>query len=217
MPNEKLLRFWLDKLFSICSNLQARCLERWRMPGQSGAATDRFKIFFPHLLRRKHNDYLMLCSNLVSNQVAEEGGAMANVHDVAQYILDRTGEITTWKLQKLVYYSQAWSLVWDEKPLFPERIEAWANGPVVPDLYQQHRGSFTVSKIAGGNPKRLDQDGKETVDAVLKYYGHKSSQWLSDLTHREAPWLNARKGLPDGDRGNSVITHGALADYYGNL
>ena len=34
---------------------------------------------------------------------------------------------TSWKLQKLVYYCQAWSLVWDEEPLFEARIEAWAN------------------------------------------------------------------------------------------
>jgi uncharacterized phage-associated protein len=142
---------------------------------------------------------------------------MAHAEDVAQYILERRGEMTAWKLQKLVYDSQAWSLVWDEKPLFPERIEAWANGPVIPDLYRIHRGSFTVSKVSSGNPKRIDQEGAETIDAVLRYYGDKSSQWLSDLTHREAPWRDARNGVADGERGNAVITHGALADYYGNL
>jgi uncharacterized phage-associated protein len=67
---------------------------------------------------------------------------MADVFDVAGYILQQKGQVTTWKLQKLVYYSQAWSLVWDERPLFQERIEAWANGPVCPDLYQVHRGAF---------------------------------------------------------------------------
>jgi uncharacterized phage-associated protein len=142
---------------------------------------------------------------------------MAGVHDVAQYILQKTGRITAWKLQKLVYYSQAWSLVWDERPLFPERIEAWANGPVSPDLYNQHRGSFVVEKLALGNAVMLDKDAQETVDAVLDHYGDKSSQWLSDLTHQEDPWRNARGKLADGERGNSIITHGAMADYYGNL
>jgi uncharacterized phage-associated protein len=69
---------------------------------------------------------------------------MADVFDVAEYILQKQGSMTAWKLQKLVYYSQAWALVWDQKPLFPERIEAWANGPVSPDLYQKHRGQFIV-------------------------------------------------------------------------
>lgn len=68
------------------------------------------------------------------------------VNNVARYILERKGgHMSTMKLQKLVYYTQAWSLVWDEKPLFDSRIEAWANGPIIPDLYDQHRGLFTAT------------------------------------------------------------------------
>jgi uncharacterized phage-associated protein len=72
---------------------------------------------------------------------------MAAVLDVAQFILRRHGPMSAMKLQKLVCYSQAWSLVWDEKRLFPARIEAWANGPVVTKLYQAHRGQFRVDRI----------------------------------------------------------------------
>jgi uncharacterized phage-associated protein len=142
---------------------------------------------------------------------------MANVHDVAAYILEKQGRMPVMKLQKLVYYCQAWSLVWDEKPLFPERIEAWANGPVVPKLYQSHRGQFEVSKWAGGHPSVLSRRERETVDAVLKFYGEKTSQWLSDLTHQEPPWLNARHGLGPGERGAYEISHAAMAEYYGSL
>ena len=46
---------------------------------------------------------------------------MNSVFDIAQYILSATGEMTTMKLQKLVYYCQAWSLVWDEEPIFNEK------------------------------------------------------------------------------------------------
>ena len=70
---------------------------------------------------------------------------MADVFDVAKYILEKQGSMTTMKLQKLVYYSQAWSVVWDEKPIFEERIEAWASGPVVRELYEEHRGMFIIS------------------------------------------------------------------------
>ena len=142
---------------------------------------------------------------------------MANVKDVAAYILEKLGEITAMKLQKLAYYSQAWSLVWDEKLLFPERIEAWANGPVVPDLYEAHKGVFKISKLSCGNPSLLDSLETETIDKVLEFYGDKSSQWLSDLTHKEEPWLNAREGLEPGERGNNEITHAAMAEYYGSL
>ena len=144
-------------------------------------------------------------------------GMMATVFDVAAYILARRGEMTAWKLQKLVYYSQAWSLIWDDRPLFRERIEAWANGPVSPDLYGAHRGAFSVAQIQQGNAGNLDEAARETIDAVLGHYGDKSSQWLSDLTHREDPWRNARSGLQDGERGQVEITHGAMADYYGRL
>ncbi len=55
-----------------------------------------------------------------------------SVESVAAYILSQHGKLSAMKLQKLVYYCQAWSLVWDEAPLFQEQIQAWANGPVVP-------------------------------------------------------------------------------------
>ena len=45
---------------------------------------------------------------------------MANVFDVAKYILEKLGTLSTMKLQKLCYYCQAWSLVWDDTPLFDE-------------------------------------------------------------------------------------------------
>lgn len=143
---------------------------------------------------------------------------MATVHDVAAYILQQKGPMTAMKLQKLVYYSQAWSLVWDEQPLFQEWIEAWANGPVVPELYRAHRGEFKISPPwRKGDPEALTPSERETVDAVLDHYGDKSSQWLSELTHKEQPWRSARKGLPAGTRGSEIITHASMVEYYESL
>ena len=142
---------------------------------------------------------------------------MANVHDVAAYILRHRSSMTAMKLQKLVYYCQAWSLVWDEAPMFPERIEAWANGPVVRELYERHRGMFLVNQWPCGNPDALNETQRETVNAVLEFYGTKPSQWLSDLTHQEAPWLNARKGIPPGVRCDREITPASMAEYYSSL
>jgi len=140
---------------------------------------------------------------------------MASVFDVAAYILDVAGPMTAMKLQKLVYYSQAWSLVWDEEPLFSETIEAWANGPVVRSLYEAHRGRFRVSSgDVIGNREILTDTQKETIDAVLRDYGLHSSQWLSDLTHQERPWREARHGLAPGERSNRVISWASMAEYY---
>ncbi len=137
--------------------------------------------------------------------------------DVAAYILAKRGPLTTIKLQKLVYYTQAWSLVWDEQPLFRDKIEAWASGPVIPRLYQAHKGRFIVGRIPGGNARKLKATQKETVDAVLGYYGRKSAQWLVDLTHKERPWRKARGNLPPGQRSHNVISHESMASYYISL
>jgi uncharacterized phage-associated protein len=144
---------------------------------------------------------------------------VAGVEDVAVYILRKQGPMTAMKLQKLVYYAQAWSLVWDERPLFPEHIEAWANGPVIPGLYQKHRGRFEVSAedFPAGDPSRLTGAERATIDAVLEFYGSWPAHELSELTHRERPWRVARKGLAPGERGSHEITHDAMAEYYDGL
>lgn len=142
---------------------------------------------------------------------------MASVFDVSAYILSKTGPITSMKLQKLVYYSQAWSLVWDERPLFDEPIEAWAGGPVVRELFNVHQGEFMVGEEPRGDPENLDQDAIDTIDAILRTYSDKTGKWLSDLTHSEKPWQDARVGLPDGARGTREITHAAMANFYSNL
>ena len=140
--------------------------------------------------------------------------------DVAAYILEKYSKkspITAWKLQKLVYYCQAWSLVWDEKPLFKEKILAWANGPVVKELYDEHKRKFYVEKISKGNPTRLSNNQKDTIDQVLNAYGNKSAQWLSDLTHLEEPWIQALKGLNPGERGASEISISFMLEYYSGI
>lgn len=149
------------------------------------------------------------------NPGVKERQTMTRAVDVAKYVLEKTGPMTAMKLQKLVYYAQAWSLVWDERPLFADEIQAWRNGPVVPDLYNQHRGMFRIdaSNITG-DPSKIDADGRETIDVILGYYGEESAQYLSDLTHMEDPWKIARQGCDDGASSNQLIPHAAMADYY---
>lgn len=142
---------------------------------------------------------------------------MSNAFDVAAYILSRTGPISAWKLQKLVYYSQAWRATWRDVPLFNNRIEAWANGPVCPDLYNLHRGQFTVSEVTAGNPDNVAADERQDIDGVVEFYSRFTGQQLSDITHAEKPWLLAREGLPPGVRGNHEITLESLTEYYGSI
>ncbi|WP_295785926.1 Panacea domain-containing protein [uncultured Microbacterium sp.] len=142
---------------------------------------------------------------------------MTTVRDVAAYILRSAGEMTAMKLQKLCYYSQAWHLVWEEEPLFGDKIEAWANGPVAPSLYDLHRGQFRVQPDLVKNADALPKHRASSVDAVLKFYGGQSAWELSNLTHSERPWLDARGNLPLGASSHAEITPASMAEYYGSL
>jgi uncharacterized phage-associated protein len=139
-----------------------------------------------------------------------------NVLDVARYILEQTGPITAWKLQKLVYYSQAWSLVWDERVLFEDDFEAWANGPVVRALFNVHKGRLNVDApmFHRGDSVDLDDTARETIDIVLRDYGKFSGRELSEITHSERPWREARKGIPPGDPSENIIDRDTMIDFY---
>jgi len=143
---------------------------------------------------------------------------MVTVLDVTKYILERRGQMPTWKLQKLVYYCQAWSLVWVKERLFSEKIEAWENGPVVRELFDHHKNLFDIrdDQIPGDSSK-LSVLQKETIDMVLNFYGDKSSQWLRDLVHDEDPWRKTREGLLDGQECDREISIALMNEYYSSL
>ena len=143
---------------------------------------------------------------------------MANVFDVAKYILEKLGTLSTMKLQKLCYYCQAWSLVWDDTPLFDEKFEAWANGPVCSELFFHTKGMYAVSSEDElGSSSNLSDNQKDTIDKVLEYYSPHDAQWLSRLTHMEEPWKIARGDVANGDIGDTIITKESMAMYYGGL
>jgi uncharacterized phage-associated protein len=134
--------------------------------------------------------------------------------DVGKYFLslvdDESGDsISNLKLQKLLYYAQGFHLAAYDEPLFPENIEAWAHGPVVPVVYYQ-------LKHFGANPVELPQDvdfdaifgdqKKELLDEVYAVYGQFSAAALRNMSHNESPW----KQTPQGD----TISHDLMRDYF---
>ena len=143
---------------------------------------------------------------------------MASVFDTARYILEKLGPLSTMKLQKLCYYSQAWSLVWDDKALFDEDFQAWANGPVCVELFKHTQGRFSVEAVdEPGSSDNLSPNQKDTIDTVLDYYGDKDAQWLSRLSHLEDPWKLARRGIPLGAGSDAIVSKESMAMYYGGL
>lgn len=144
---------------------------------------------------------------------------MAEVFHVARYVLNRAGAMTTMKLEKLVYYCQAWSLAWDGVPLFDEDFQAWANGPVCPELFATHKGLFWLGAEYYNDyePYPFTRCQADTMDAVLRGYADKEPQWLSELTHKERPWRETRRGIKPGEPCDSIISKELMQDYYGGL
>jgi len=144
---------------------------------------------------------------------------MHSVFDVAKHVLQECGEVTTMKLQKLVYYCQAWSLAWDGIPLFAEDFEAWAGGPVCPQLFAKHKGHFLINEGAFSDIPDADftTDEIDTMKVVLATYCDKTPQWLSDLTHSERPWRESRGNTSPGYPCNTVISKALMQEYYSGL
>ena len=140
-----------------------------------------------------------------------------NIEDVASYILKKTGDISTFLLQKLLYYSQAWSLAWYNKPLFRQQFEAWINGPVNPQIFHHFQGRFVAPKNWIKSSHQLSKDEKHLIDNVIEVYGSEDPEWVSSLTHSEDPWKNARKGLKPTDRCTNTIKQSDIKEYYKQL
>ena len=143
--------------------------------------------------------------------------------DVAEFILQQKGPVSPLKLQKLVYYAQAWSLALDEEPLFEESIEAWKNGPVVRNLLEHTRNQDHVTSINSGDPSQIDEELQDTVTAVIIYYGGKSGEILQHLTHHDDPWIDARqkaqasKASSIDEKDKEIISRKKMKDYYSSL
>lgn len=140
---------------------------------------------------------------------------MATVIDVAAYILREYGPMTTMKLQKLVFYSQAESLSRHGRPLFSDDFQAWRGGPVCTTLYAQHRGKFIIRD--GELPAihgMLNGTEQNIIDTVCSVLAAQTGNQLSARTHSERPWIEARNGLPASAPCNTVISKSSMESYY---
>lgn len=126
--------------------------------------------------------------------------------------------ISPLKLQKLLYYCQAWYLTVFGKRLIAEDVEAWAHGPVFSSQYTRFayipRNEQIKPKSINLSIPKLDDDSNELLEEVLSVYGEHSASYLENLTHKENPWLDARGDLQPYERSNNVITDQAMIDFY---
>lgn len=137
-----------------------------------------------------------------------------SVHDVAAFVLQRLGRMEAMKLQKLVYYSQAWHVALTDEPLFEDSIQAWSRGPVVDELWQRHRGRWNINGWDRGQSDHLVGTSENVVALVCDVYGSLSGDDLSELTHQELPWREARFGLADGVHSREPIKLDVMKHFY---
>jgi len=131
-----------------------------------------------------------------------------SVFDVAEYIQEKLPSCTPMERHKLAYYAQGWHVTWEGVPLFPERIEAWEHGPVVKALWIAE--TYGHERAVTPLPERA----RRVVDAVLAFYGGFSAAQLRAMTHMEAPWTTARRGLPEGAKSREEIPVGDMRRYF---
>ena len=139
---------------------------------------------------------------------------MSSAFAVAKQIRERLPGTSGHKLQKLIYYCQVWSLVWRDEPLFADPIEAWRDGPVVPNVREDmlYRNSGQVERSLP-----MAERDVAHIDRVLVMYGHMSMQQLIDLTHDERPWQKARAGLAPDAKSNEPMPLETIAQFYKSL
>ena len=149
---------------------------------------------------------------------------------VVKYVIayhDLHGDlISNKKLQKLLYYIEAWGLV-HLNGIIDEDFEAWVYGPVIPDIYKFR--NYEYSPIANNDIEHYDpakycesfhrefEDVGELIDTVLEKYGSMTSLQLELLSHSETPWIEARIGLEPFERGDRIIKKKTMASYYSSL
>jgi uncharacterized phage-associated protein len=125
-------------------------------------------------------------------------------------------EITNLKLQKLLYYAQAWNLVLHDKMLFSENLEAWVHGPVVARVFGDFKEyRWKPIDCVGEHPE--EESVREHLSEVLNVYGGYTATQLERLTHQEPPWREARGSLAPDEPSRNVIPLKTMKDYYSSL
>jgi uncharacterized phage-associated protein len=147
---------------------------------------------------------------------------MYNANQIADWFLnavdrDAGDSVTHLKLQKLVYYAQAWALALLGRPLFEEDFQAWAHGPVVPSVWRRFKDRRWDALEAVENDHDFEPDVENLLRDVMVTYGEHSATALENLTHQEEPWLGARGNLPPEARSHAVIPKAAMQQFYSRM
>jgi len=136
-----------------------------------------------------------------------------SILDIAEYFLG-IEKMTHKKLQKLCYYAYAWYFaIKGERLCYDACFQAWVHGPVSRKLWDRFKGSG-LAELSPSRRVTLDKAAAEIIECVWEKYGAYDGNRLEALTHREAPWRNARYGLEPDQHCSMVIEDSDMMSYY---
>lgn len=155
----------------------------------------------------EQNDWLGLSSvkvlhALYTGGISYSSGQEGNMYDarqIANWFVQRAAadgrQLTIMQLLKLVYISHGWHLEMRHAPLFPNKIEAWKFGPVIPEVYNAFRGQgVSVQNPIPINGQPISSHDVHLLEQIYGSYGRMPAQKLSDMTHEPGgPWDQATK------------------------
>jgi len=147
--------------------------------------------------------------------------SVLRAQNIAEYFLWKgqveKEPVTNKKLQKLLYYAQAWSLVMRNKKLFNDKIEAWVHGPAIREVYLEYKNfgfSPIDKKISERTIEVVPADVKKFLDEVWSVYGKRDAAYLEHLTHSEDPWQKARAGIEPNIGSENEISVESMKAFY---
>ena len=147
---------------------------------------------------------------------------MATAEAIARYFLtlaaatDEPSPVTQMQLHKLLYYAHGWCLATRGRPLFAARFQAWKHGPVEAGLRPTFAdyGAAPLALHEAADDGTLSGEDRGLVESVWKSYGKFSAWQLSNMTHREPPWKDARASRPGADAGTPPIHDEAIRAFF---
>jgi len=149
----------------------------------------------------------------------KEAKKVYTVFDIAKWFLQKQ-PMEHKKLQKLCYYSQAWSLALKDSKLIDGNFEAWVHGPVNRPLWNRLKNygySLIDEKALAGVANNIDEQTALFLEMVWATYKDFNGFQLESLTHQEAPWISAREGLSSCEPSDRIIDNRLMKSYYRNL
>ncbi|HFG2079664.1 TPA: Panacea domain-containing protein [Vibrio cholerae] len=139
--------------------------------------------------------------------------------DIANWFINQfdkeSGDVVTHlKIQKLLYYAEAWTQLLLDKNLFKEDIEAWAHGPVVREVFNEFRDYGWEPLTMTDALTEIDAEVEDVLLQVMSAYGEASAKTLENMTHKDKPWIDARGSLAPEARCNNVIPKPSIKAYF---